>query len=110
MQIGAPVKQAMLTRLRTHKECISIHGDDMPEIRNGRGRKERFLCFEKQTNSQIKFESRRKNSIQSNMKQVQLLGSDTNTTFNSNKLFPYEKDKIGGSNCAKNSGGEDACA
>ena len=32
--IGAPVKQAMLARLRNHKEYISIYGDDMPEIRN----------------------------------------------------------------------------
>ena len=75
------------------------------EIGNGRRRKNVSRILKKQTNNQIKFESRRKNSIQSNMKRVQLLGSDSNTTFNSNKLFPYEKDKIGGSNCAKNSGG-----
>jgi len=38
--IGAPVKQAMLARLRNHKEYISIYGDDMPEIRNWKWPKE----------------------------------------------------------------------
>ena len=33
-RIGAPVKQAMRDRILKHKQYISIHGDDMPEIRN----------------------------------------------------------------------------
>lgn len=31
---GAPVKQAMHDKILQHKQYISIHGDDMPEIRN----------------------------------------------------------------------------
>ncbi len=38
--IGTPVKQEMLTKLQNHKEYISIHGDDLPEIRNWKWPKE----------------------------------------------------------------------
>jgi len=33
-RIGVPVKQEMRDRILKHKQYISIHGDDMPEIRN----------------------------------------------------------------------------
>jgi xylulose-5-phosphate/fructose-6-phosphate phosphoketolase len=33
-RIGIPVKQAMNDKISQHKEYISIHGDDMPEIKN----------------------------------------------------------------------------
>ena len=33
-RIGAPVKQLMREKILNHKQYISVHGDDMPEIRN----------------------------------------------------------------------------
>jgi xylulose-5-phosphate/fructose-6-phosphate phosphoketolase len=33
-RIGIPVKQAMRDKISQHKQYISIHGDDMPEIQN----------------------------------------------------------------------------